>query len=416
MSIIYVHGVKVRSPDHGVQLGKSFLRWLGPKLSVNNAAPGYEPVYWGDLAATFHWDLKSRPRTKLLGQGGAEDFAGLGSMRGAADATIFDHAQAVNVVDGPVLGAPVQAAATFVPPLATIPPEKRADFLADLYLACLPAGETDPIVDRPNIAGLAAAAAQVAEHWSALLGDEATEEARARKLVAAVDAALKGDDLIGMGGFANWMERAGEVMRRAVTWPGDAVGTVLGEARPVMNEFVAYFTGDVFTYLTRRGDRTTPGPIPTRILAALRRAQERKKATGEKIVIVSHSMGGQLIHDALAYFAAGDPLLDGFKVDHWISCGSQVSLFAEMQLLLGQPVLPKGTQLEMPPRVGAWTNFYDPNDLVGFIMEPVFKGVKDLEYDTGFAFSLPTQAFSRGPAFSGRSPIVSEADRQEYAR
>src|SRR4051794_5743067 len=37
MTIIYVHGVKVRSPNHGSELGKSFVRWLGPKLSVNNA-------------------------------------------------------------------------------------------------------------------------------------------------------------------------------------------------------------------------------------------------------------------------------------------------------------------------------------------------------------------------------------------
>jgi len=399
MTIIYVHGVKVRSPEHGVELGKPFVRWLGPKLSVNNADPGYEPIYWGDLAATFRWDLQSRPRTKLLGQGGEEDFSGLGSMRGAVDTTIFDHAGAVVVNDGPVLGAPAVPVVAPVPPLATVSPQKRADFLADLYLACLPAGETDPIVDRPDIAGLAAAAELVAEQWSAILASEATEEARARRLVAAVDAALKGDALIGMGGFADWMERAGEVLRRSASWPGDAVGTVLGEARPVMNEFVAYFTGDVFTYLTRRGDHSAPGPIPTLILAALRRAQERKKATGEKIVIISHSMGGQLIYDALTYFAAGDPLLDDFKVDHWISCGSQVSLFAEMQLLLGQPVVPEGERLEMPARVSAWTNFYDPNDLVGFVMEPVFKGVKDLEYNTGYGLFFAHTGFLARPSF-----------------
>jgi hypothetical protein len=394
MTIIYLHGVKVRSPEHGIELGKSFLHWLGPKLSVGNVEPVYEPVYWGDLAANFLWELKSRPRTKLLGQGGADDFAGLGSMRGATDVTIFDDAAAMSAVDGPVLGAATQAAAAPAPPLATIPPEKRADLLADLYLACLPAAETDPIIDTPNIAGLAASAALVADHWDAILASEATEAARARKLVAAVDASLKGGDLIGMGGFAIWMERAGELIQRAASWPGDAVGTVLGEARPVMNEFVAYFTGDVFAYLTRRGDHVAPGPIPTRLLA-----QERKKATGEKIIIVSHSMGGQLVYDALAYFATGDSLLDDFEVDHWISCGSQVSLFAEMQLLLGQPVVAKGAKLEMPARVGAWTNFYDPNDLVGFIMEPVFQGAKDLEYDTGYGLFFAHTGFLARPSF-----------------
>ena len=125
MTIIYVHGVTVRSPAHGEELGKSFTRWLGPKLSVNNALPGYEPVYWGDIAATFFWDLRSRPRTKLLGMGGADDFAGLGSMRGAPSDTVFDHLQATPADEGPVLNAPTQPAARPVPPLATILVDKR---------------------------------------------------------------------------------------------------------------------------------------------------------------------------------------------------------------------------------------------------------------------------------------------------
>lgn len=57
MTIIYVHGVKVRDRKHGEALSKSFDRWLGPVLSVGGAPPGYEAVYWGDLAATFAWNL-----------------------------------------------------------------------------------------------------------------------------------------------------------------------------------------------------------------------------------------------------------------------------------------------------------------------------------------------------------------------
>lgn len=399
MTIIYVHGVKVRDPQHGIELGKSFLKWLTPKLSVAGAAPGYEPVYWGDLAATFHWNLASRPRTALLGQGGADDFAGLGSLRGASNVTLFDHQAAAPVAAGPVLGAPVPAAQRPMPPLAAIPPDKRADFLADLYLACLPTKDGDPIVDSPEVAGLAAAAQSVAERWDAIFAAEANDEARVRKFVAEVDAALKGGNLIAQGGFADWMQRAGEVLRRAASFPGDAVSTVLGEARPVMNEFVAYFTGDVFTYLTRRGDKGALGPIPTRVLAALRRAQERKKATGEKIVIVSHSMGGQLIYDALSYFADGDAVLGDVEIDHWITCGSQVSLFAEMQLFLGQPDTPAGAKLPMPARVNAWTNYYDVNDLVGFVMEPVFEGPKDLAYDTGYGLFFAHTGFLARPSF-----------------
>ena len=399
MTIIYVHGVKVRDPKHGIELGKSFLKWLSPKLSVGGAAPAYEPVYWGDLAATFHWDLASRPRTALLGQGGTDDFAGLGSLRGSSEVTVFDRPANAPIQDGPVLGGPIAAVQRPIPPLAAIHPDKRADFLADLYLACLPTEGGDPIVDSPEVAGLAAAAANVAERWDGIAAAEPNDEARARKFLAEVDAALKGGNLIAQGGFADWMQRAGEVLRRAVSFPGDAVSTVLGEARPVMNEFVAYFVGDVFTYLIRRGKKGALGEIPTRVLSALRRAQERKKANGEKIVIVSHSMGGQLIYDALSSFSDGDSVLDDVEIDHWITCGSQVSLFAEMQLFLEQPVTAPGAKLPMPARIKAWTNYYDVNDLVGFIMEPVFEGPKDLAYDTGYGLFFAHTGFLARPSF-----------------
>ena len=400
MTIIYVHGVKVREERHGVELGRSFERWLRPKLSVNDAAPSYEPVYWGDLAATFAWDLASRPRTKLLRMGGQGELAGLGSLRGATADTPLDLAVPAAAPIGPVLGAPTASAPQGAPPLATIPSEARADFVADLYLACAPTKDgEDPVVDEPTTAGLAVAAQAVADRWDAIAAAEQSDDARASRLVAEVDARLKGEDLIGMGGFADWMTRAGEVVRRAAAWPGDAVGTVLGEGRPVANDFVAHFIGDVLTYIARRGNRTAPGEIPKRLLVALRRAQERKKETGERIVVVSHSMGGQLVYDALNHFAEGDRTLDDLEVDHWFTCGSQVSLFAEMRLLLDQPQAPGGAKLPMPRRVKAWTNYYDTNDLVGFVMEPVFQGPADLEYNTGYGLAFAHTGFLARPSF-----------------
>jgi hypothetical protein len=401
MTIIYVHGVKVRSPEHGRQLRKSFVRWLRPKLSVNGAEPGYEPVYWGDLAARFRWDLASRPKTALLGMGGADEFAGLGSLRVAGDTSPLDRRSAAEVIDSPVLGASVQEAEAPIPALASIPRERRGDFLADLYLVCRPtrSGE-DPVAEDPVIAGLAEAADQVANEWDALVAQETNDAARAQRLVFAVDAALKDDKTIAMGAFADWMINAGERLRRAAVWPGDAISTVFAELRPTLNEFVAYFVGDVFTYLNERGDRKAPGEIPRRMLAALRLAQNRKAATGEKIVIVSHSMGGQLVYDALTYFITdSDRTLANLEVDHWFTCGSQVSLFAEMRLFLGQDEVPTGAKLPLPARVRSWTNYYDLNDVVGFVMEPVYQGVKDLPYDTGYGLAFAHTGFLARPSF-----------------
>ena len=75
-------------------------------------------------------------------------------------------------------------------------------------------------------------------------------------------------------------------------------------------------------------------------------------------------------------------------------------MFAELGLFRGQPadILSPG-KLPRPGAVAAWTNFYDRNDLVGFIMEPVFAGVTDLEYDTGYGLAFAHTGFLARPSF-----------------
>src|SRR5262245_16659332 len=182
-------------------------------------------------------------------------------------------------------------------------------------------------------------------------------------------------------------------------WPADALGTVFAELRPAAHEFIAYFIGDVFAYLNEREVGGGPGEIPRRVLAALKSAHARKKQTHEPIVVVTHSMGGQLLYDAVTFFARSDPELSGLVVDHWISCGSQVSFFAELGLFKGQGDEAKPRKLHRPDPVAAWTNFYDPNDLVGFVMGPVFDGVSDVEYNTGYGLVLAHTGFLARPSF-----------------
>jgi hypothetical protein len=409
VTIIYIHGVKVRSSEHGVELGKSFRHWLGAKLSVNNAEPGYDPVYWGDKAAAFRWKLASRPKTFLLSAGGETGFAGLGSLREAGPRSSLD-ARASEPVDRSVLGAAPAAEVSATPQLASVPRESRADFLADFFLAARARKsdalqrdtrkKDDPIAEEPKLAGLADAAAIVAQKWDDLVSRQPNEHDRAACLVAEVAKLLESDGVVEMGGgWPDWIARAGETLRRAAVWPGDAISTAFAELRPTLNEFVACFIGDVLTYLNEREVDGGPGEVPNRVLLALRRAQTRKSVTGEKIIVVTHSMGGQLFYDAITYFASRDASLAALEVDHWISCGSQVSLFAEMRLLKGQPDVREPAKLPRPPKVKAWTNFYDRNDVVGFIMNPVFDGVSDKEYDTGYGLAFAHTGFLARPSF-----------------
>jgi len=402
MTVIYIHGVKVRDPEHGIELGRPFQRWLGPKLGADGDSLDYRPVYWGDIAARFRWDLASRPRTPILHAGGEDAFAGLGSLRAAGrQPSPLDRPAAAPVADGPVLGGPQPGAETApMPPLASLPARRRADFLADLYLAARPSPQgTDPFTEEAGLAGLAAAAEAVAERWDSVIADAASDDERLARLMQAVEAALRGDDLLAQGGFADWMTRVGETLKRAVHWPVDAVSTVFAELRPVAHEFVAYFIGDVMAYLNTRETTDGLGAIPTRVLDALEHAQKVKKDRGEPIVVVTHSMGGQLFYDAITAYADRRPALADLEVDHWFSMGAQVSFFAELGLFTGQPDAEAPERLPRPRRVKAWTNFYDPNDLVGFIMAPVFDGVSDREYDTGYGLAFAHSGFLARPSF-----------------
>jgi hypothetical protein len=227
---------------------------------------------------------------------------------------------------------------------------------------------------------------------------DAIEDARAARLVQAVDARLSGEKVLAQGGIEDWMSKACETLERAASWPGDAVSTVFAELRPTINEFVAYFLGDVLAYLHERDGTAGPGEISRRVLAALKQAHRRKQSTGERIVAVTHSMGGQLFYDALD-LARAAAALAGLEVDHWISCGAQVAFFAELRLLRAQPDVAKPDKLARPAVVKAWTNYYDLNDFVGFIMAPVFDGVADLPYNTGYGLALAHTGFLARPSF-----------------
>jgi hypothetical protein len=258
-----------------------------------------------------------------------------------------------------------------------------------------------------RLGALATIAQAVADRWDEVLADAATESGRAANLVAAVDRGL-GETLIAAGAMDGWIDKVAEVLGRAVTQPGDIVSTILGEARPVVNEFVANFLGDVLTYLnTRDGPGGGPGAIPTLVLDALKSAEARRRETGEPIVVVTHSMGGQLLYDALTYFAPRVPELKDLQVKHWLSCGCQVSFFAELRLFKAQPDIAKPDRLPMPSCIQRWTNYYDVNDLVGFVVQPVFSGPKDVPYDTGYGLALAhTGYFTRPSFFSAMSKVL----------
>ena len=77
-----------------------------------------------------------------------------------------------------------------------------------------------------------------------------------------------------------------------------------------------------------------------------------------------------------------------------------MSLFAELCLLKGQPAAAAApSKLPRPDAVLSWTNFYDPNDLVGFVMDPVFACVTDKVYNTGYGLAFAHTGYLGRPSF-----------------
>lgn len=393
MPVIYIHGVNVRDPAFGIALRESVERWIWPAVAPAAGQPlTYLPVFWGDIASDFRWNLASRPRTSILRQGG--DAPAIALVRTSPRTLWNARIEAEEMrQSGPLVGGSAELAEHAILDLTAVAPDRRADLLSDLYLASVE--EAGRGLSPEEEARVAPAAARVAEDWDGVIGSDSD---RLATMLDRVDAAVT---RVAAAGASEWVSRAGELGRRALAAPGDILSTFLAETRPALNTLVAQFFGDVLTYLSTRGSKGMPGPIPQRVLEGLRAAVA--EAPDEPVVVITHSMGGQLLYDAVTIFMDGDPTLEKVRIAHWISCACQVSFFAELGQFPGADHKARAPgHLPRPPRVDAWTNFYDPNDFFGFVMNPVFEGVQDQEYHTGYGLALAHTGYLTRPSFFER--------------
>ncbi|MFF7378746.1 hypothetical protein ACFY96_26250 [Streptomyces massasporeus] len=180
---------------------------------------------------------------------------------------------------------------------------------------------------------------------------------------------------------------------------------------------VTEFLGDVLTYYRRRAE--TAGPIGVGIAEALRKAHAVREPS-DPLVVVAHSMGGNIVYDLLTGTLAQEDL----TVDALVTVGSQVAFFEELSLFAPHPVGvpgPAGLRLPKPPAVRRWINVYDTNDLLSFRTSPVFEDVEDHSFRSGRIrahsayFLLPSFYERLGERLNGRPPAAC-ARRQDGAR
>jgi hypothetical protein len=211
--------------------------------------------------------------------------------------------------------------------------------------------------------------------------------------------------LAGQGAGGIWgslRERLGETVSRVTGAPGLAVSTVLGEIRRPVNDLATLFVGDVFAYLSRRGDAAKPGPIPTLVIDALRAA--KAAAPEEPLVVLTHSMGGQIVYDLVSYFLPR--CAPELRVDFWCATASQVGLFEEVKLFLASDPAysaSAGNKAPFPkPHLGGWWNVWDHSDFISYTAAPIFEGVDDESYNSGVSIATAHSEYLARPSFYRR--------------
>jgi hypothetical protein len=177
---------------------------------------------------------------------------------------------------------------------------------------------------------------------------------------------------------------------------GIPVRRVASGVRRATSRTVTELAGDVLAYLAQRGDRDRPGPIVRAVLDDLDQATRERKPD-QPLVVVAHSMGGNILYDIVTHFRTD------LEVDVLVTVGSQVGLFAELGLFRASgPVLSSHSEtpppcLARPENVAQWINVVDRADVLSYGVSRIVSGTTDYCYPTDAIWAH--SAYFRQPNF-----------------
>lgn len=399
MPIVFVHGVNVRQDSRyeaHVTQRNALLRelLLRPLLTNPHSVALFNP-YWGRYAASLAWGGLS------LSTGPAQ------ALDPLADADP-DQALVELLLSGNDTPLPNVANRT----LAALAAASLSDAV-DLLFA-LATNQTATAQQSDDLTDLLHLATRVysyveAHPKPAWLTATLTDQEFITRLRAAVDqwqpppppTSLSLTDTWGIlgEGLDRFTNLAGNYSSRAL----------LTFTRQPLNNAVTHFIGDVFVYLAARGEQGDPGPIVQTITTELNQAVAARHPVHDPyLIVIAHSMGGNITYDLLTHFRPG-----AYPIDLLITVGSQVALFEELKLYKASdqaiPIAPRQQRVAKPPGVKHWLNVYDPNDVLSYAASGVFDGVTDFVYTTGKSvIAAHTAYFLRGSFYRRLAVRVKE--------
>lgn len=153
-----------------------------------------------------------------------------------------------------------------------------------------------------------------------------------------------------------------------------AAKLVFDPLRVFFHDRFTFLIGDAFCYFGNRGSLSAPGDIPKRVMNAIESANAMRTEEDPDVIVIAHSMGGNIICDVLSAFAPTA------NIDWLVTVGSQFPLFADLQMF---PGLGGERPYPLPTGVKHWINVFDPNDLLGYPASHLFAGIDDFYLATG---------------------------------
>lgn len=413
MPIIYIHGVATRDQDKPFAEIKQYLRrFVAPTISSTPENVLIDQAFWGDEGAHFAWNGTSRPRSLLLGQG-AGTKVDTAADRAELAATL--HASLSQLPVSPPGTSPqsglISGHANTSAGVGVVSPPLRLSALSADELSDLLANVISGIIDDSAKRVTATLHADELAHDPVFLADLAaavSSTAECELLSTQLRALFPSMGLVGMGGAGDWFQdlgsRVNEAMSRAVSLPGVAASAVAGELRKGLNEFISVFLGDVFAYLNQRfdKDKVHPGKIQQRFIEKLAVAQEASEQQGnEPIIVLSHSMGGQVVYDAITHFLPLDQRFKNMRIALWCATASQVGFFEEAKLFIeSNDTYKPGNPVPFPSsHLNAWWNVWDHNDFLSFTAKNIIDGVDDDSFNTGMSLIGAHSGYLQRPSF-----------------
>ncbi|MEW2121775.1 hypothetical protein AB0945_42990 [Streptomyces sp. NPDC005474] len=198
----------------------------------------------------------------------------------------------------------------------------------------------------------------------------------------------------GVGRANGRLKETARLLRVALV--GTPTRLAAGGLRNLTDDRVHEFLGDVFKYLSLRGTADLPGEIVRIVRDDVLEARDKAPAD-EPLVVVAHSMGGDIVYDLASHYC---PQLE---IDILVTVGSQVGLFAEFSAFHGvADDLPAPGRPKVPalPNIRAWINVVDRGDILGYLAGPVFEQSDDYLYESGALWAH--SAYFRQPNFHSR--------------